>query len=652
MLEGIEKLTCHINNYQSLPHIKSHHPMCGFVGILNKNGLNVLPDILRDMANIIHHRGPDEEGLFIDKNCGFFHKRLSIIDLKTGQQPMTFENLTIVFNGEIYNYIELREDLIRNGHKFRTTSDTEVILHMYFEYGDDFVGRLNGMFAFIIYDRINSKIYIARDHFGIKPLYLYQDNEIILFGSEIKAILEHPQIKATPDIENLHEYLTFQFIIGEGTMFQNISKIQPGNYITINLNTWQQKSVNYWKPNFTTDFFHTENYYISELHKILDETMTQQMRSDVPVGTYLSGGMDSSLVTIMSAKLVNHNLKSFSGGFNEGPEFNEMEYARIAASKANTELYEIFPTEQEFIDLLPKLIYHLDEPVAGPGLFPQYVVSKFASNHVKVILGGQGGDEIFGGYARYLIAYLEQAIKGSIFESNEEAEHIVTLKSILPNLPSLKQYLPMIKSFWKDEVFEPMDRRYYNLINRMDSTSSFLQPEFISNRNEQKIFEKFSQQFNRPETKSYYNKMTQFDLTGSLPALLQVEDRVSMAVSIESRVPLLDRRIIDLISRMPASLKFKGGELKYLMKKTVKDILPAEILNRKDKMGFPVPLHIWSKGKSRDFILDTLLSKKSMERNIINTNYIEKLINSEQPFSRGLWGLLSLEIWFNQFIDK
>ena len=626
--------------------------MCGFVGIINKDGRKVNPHILKNMATTINHRGPDEEGVFIDGNCGFFHKRLSIIDLATGQQPMTFENYTIVFNGEIYNYIELREELIRKGHQFGTTSDTEVILHLYKEYGDEFVNRINGMFAFIIYDKTCHKIYIARDHFGIKPLYWYQDKNQIVFGSEIKAILAHPDIKAIPAIDNLYEYLTFQFIMGEGTMFQNIFKIQPGHYLTLSLESWKIQSVNYWKPDFDTDFFHTEEYFVSELQKILDDTIMQQMRSDVPVGTYLSGGMDSSLVTIMASQLINHRLKSFSGAFNEGPEFNELQYARIAAKKANSELFEIFPTEQEFIDLLPQLIYYLDEPVAGPGLFPQYMVSKFASKHVKVILGGQGGDEIFGGYARYLVAYLEQAIKGSIFESNEEGEHIVSLKSILPNLPSLKQYLPMIKSFWKNDTFEPMDRRYYNLINRMGSTVEFLQPEFINNRNESEIFNRFSKQFNNPDTKSYYNKMTHFDLTSSLPALLQVEDRVSMAVSIESRVPLLDRRIIDLISKMPAGMKFKGGELKYLMKRTVKNTIPPEILNRKDKMGFPVPLHIWSKNKVRDFILDTMFSKNAKERNILNTKYIEKLIQSEQPFSRGLWGLLSLELWYNQFIDK
>lgn len=626
--------------------------MCGFVGIINKNGTSVDASILTGMASKINHRGPDEEGIFIDKNCGFFHKRLSIIDLKTGQQPMNYKNFTIVFNGEIYNYIELREELKRKGHQFTTTSDTEVILHMYEEYGDLFVDRLNGMFAFLIYDKQNRKIYIARDHFGIKPLYWYHDRDLIAFGSEIKAILEHPDIQAEPAINHLYEYLTFQFILGDGTMFKNIYKVQPGCFSIINLDSWEIKSVNYWDPNFTTDFYRTEQYFIDELQNILDSTITQQMRSDVPVGSYLSGGMDSSLVTIMASKRTDKPLKSFSGAFEEGSEFNELKYAKIAAQKANAELFEIFPTEQEFIDLLPKLIYHLDEPVAGPGLFPQYMVSKFASNHVKVILGGQGGDEIFGGYARYLVAYLEQAIKGAVFESNEEAEHIVSLRSILPNLPSLKQYVPMMKSFWSQEAFEPMDRRYYNLINRMGSTKEFLNLEFINGRKDQEIFAKFSTLFNHPQTKSYYNKMTHFDLFGSLPALLQVEDRVSMAASIESRVPLLDRRIIDLISQMPAGMKFKGGELKYLLKRTVKEIMPPEIMRRKDKMGFPVPLHIWSKNKARPFIMDILLSKNSKERGILNTNYIEKLISSEQPFSRGLWGLISLELWFNQFIDS
>ncbi|MBK7212894.1 MAG: asparagine synthase (glutamine-hydrolyzing) [Bacteroidales bacterium] len=626
--------------------------MCGFVGIINKNGTAAEPALLEKMATTINHRGPDEEGFFVDGPVGFFHKRLSIIDLSTGRQPMDYGRLTIVFNGEIYNYIELRNELLAKGHRFTTTSDTEVILHLYEEYGEGFVNQLNGMFAFVILDRQKNQLFIARDHFGIKPLYWYHDERMILFGSEIKAILAHPHVRTEVDQENLYEYLTFQFVMGEGTMFRNVFKVKPGHQVVIKLDDFEITERKYWEPNFKLDRYHTEEYFIVELRKILEETISQQLRSDVPLGTYLSGGLDSSLVTILSSKFLDNKIQAFSGAFREGPEFNELEYARVAAKAANADLHEIYPTEDEFIDLLPKLIYHLDEPVAGPGLFPQYIVSRHAAKHVKVVLGGQGGDEIFGGYARYLVAYLEQALKGAIFESNEEGEHIVSLKSMIANLPSLRQYTPMLKSFWKEGAFEPMDKRYYHLINRMSSLDGLFQQDFINQRDDKAIFGKFSGYFNHSDTKSYFNKMTHFDMFGSLPGLLQVEDRVSMAVSIESRVPLLDRRIVDLISVMPAGMKFKGGEMKYLLKRAIHDLIPEPIMNRKDKMGFPVPLHIWSQNKAKPFINDILLSKKARERNIINTQFVEKLINSEQPFSRGLWGLLSLELWFNQFIDK
>jgi asparagine synthase (glutamine-hydrolysing) len=626
--------------------------MCGFVGIINKDGSIVNSDILRSMASVIHYRGPDEEGSFVDGPVGFYHKRLSIIDLSTGRQPMTFNDCTIVYNGEIYNYIELRVDLIKRGHQFVTTSDTEVILHMYNEYGDDFVNDLNGMFAFIIYDKHRKRLLIARDHFGIKPLYLYQDERKIVFGSEIKALLSHPDILAEPDRKSINQYMTFQFVLGEETMFRNILKVLPGHYMALDLASGKLIRTKYWEPDFKIDRNHTEEYFIVRLGEILDQTISQQLRSDVPLGSYLSGGIDSSLITILASSKYGQQFKSFAGAFNEGPEFNEMEYAREAAKASNSQLYEVYPSEDEFIDLLPKLIWHLDEPVAGPGVFPQYIVSKLASEHVKVVLGGQGGDEIFGGYARYLVAYLEQALKGAIFENNEEKEHIVSLHSILPNLPFLRNYTPMMKGFWESDVFEPMDKRYFRLINRMSISESFLTREFKKEYREDEMFEDFSIFFNHTDTLSYYNKMTHFDMVASLPGLLQVEDRVSMAVSIESRVPLLDRRIVDLISHMPAGMKFKGGEMKYLLKRTIKDIIPKKIMNRKDKMGFPVPLHLWARNNTNDFILDTLLSKNARERNIISPKCVEKLIKSEQPFGRGLWGILCLELWFQQFIDK
>jgi asparagine synthase (glutamine-hydrolysing) len=626
--------------------------MCGFVGIINRDNSPAVKDLLEAMASVINYRGPDEEGFFLDGLVGFYHKRLSIIDLTTGRQPMSFNDCTIVFNGEIYNYVELKTNLANRGHRFETTSDTEVLLHMYSEYGDNFINDLNGMFAFIIYDKKQNRLLIARDHFGIKPLYWYHDEKLIAFGSEIKALLRHPGIPSEPERTNICEYLTFQFLMGERTMFRNILKVPPGHYMTMSLDSGKTQCFKYWEPDFKIDKFHTEEYFISGLREVLNLIIEQQIRSDVPLGSYLSGGIDSSLVTILASKRYSHSMKSFTGAFIEGSEFNELEYAREAAKAAGSELYEIYPTEREFIDLLPKLIWHLDEPVAGPGLFPQYIVSKLASGHVKVVLGGQGGDEIFGGYTRYIIAYLEQALKGAIFETNEEGEHIVSLSSILPNLPYLRAYAPMMGSFMSKGLFEPMDRRYFHLINRMGTSEQFLTRDFMSQYNEEEMFSNFSAIFNNFDTQSYFNKMTHFDMVASLPGLLQVEDRMSMAVSIESRVPLLDRRIVDLISRMPAGMKFKGADMKYLLKRTVKDIIPDKIMNRKEKMGFPVPLHIWAKNEAKGFILDTLLSKNARERAIIDTKYVEKLISSEQPFGRGLWGILCLELWFQQFIDN
>ncbi len=626
--------------------------MCGIVGIIKKGEVSPDFQILKNMADKIHHRGPDGEGHFIKNKIGFYHKRLSIIDLAQGQQPMTSNDKTIIFNGEIYNYLELRQNLIERGYTFDTHSDTEVILKMYEEYGKGCVDLLNGMFAFLLYDESKSMVLVARDHFGIKPLYYIEDNDQLLFASEIKALLANPSIVAEPDYNSLQEYLTFQFVIGEHTMFKNIKKVMPGHYMEIDLNNMKIKQVKFWQPNFMVDQHHTELFFVEELRRLLEDTIKIQLRSDVPLGTYLSGGMDSSIVTMLSARNMDGQIKTFTGAFKESKDFDETEYAREVAGKVNADYHEIYPTENDFIDLLPKLIYHLDEPVAGPGIFPQYMVSKLAKENVTVVLGGQGGDEIFGGYARYLIAYFEQSIKGAIFESMEEGEHIVSLESILPNLPYIHRYIPMMREFWERGAFQPMDRRYFHLLDRSGNSLEFFTADFQKSYDKEQVFEHFQQMFNHPDTLSYFNKMTHFDMFGSLPGLLQVEDRVSMAVSLESRVPLLDRRIVDLVSTVPPAMKFKGAEMKYLLKKAVGDVVPAKIMNRKDKMGFPVPLHIWAKNRTSGFVRDILMSKTSRERGIFNHDSIEKLIGSERAFGRSLWGLISLELWFKEFIDK
>jgi asparagine synthase (glutamine-hydrolysing) len=627
--------------------------MCGFVGIINKTPeLRIDPSLLKTMADTINHRGPDDEGEFIDDHVALYHKRLAIIDLVTGRQPMSSGPLTVVFNGEIYNYIELRKHLIGLGHRFQTNSDTEVILKAYAEYGFDCVSRLNGMFSFLLYDRGKMQVILARDHFGIKPLYYYQDDHRIIVASEIKAILKHPEVTAEPDYESIGEYITFQYTLDHATLFKNIYKLPPGHMQIIDLKAGSAITTRYWDPSFRVDTFHTEAFFIHTLRELLEDTISIQLRSDVPLGTYLSGGVDSSLVTLMASSHYTGKLKSFNGAFKEGPQFDESQYARKVAETCGAEIFQIYPSEDDFISVLPKLVYHMDEPAAGPGLFPQYMVSKLASENVKVVLGGQGGDEIFGGYARFVIAYLEQAIKGAIFETTEEGEHIVSLKSILPNLPYIKQYVPMLKRFWSREIFAPMDWRYFCLIDRSEGSLNLYSQDYRESYRRQKIFERFGTMFNHPDTLSYYNKMVHFDMMASLPALLQVEDRVSMAVSLESRVPLLDRRIVELVTSMPPGMKFKGAEMKYILKKAVGELLPQEILGRKDKMGFPVPLHIWAKNRTGDFFKGILFSKSCRERGLFNHTEIEKIIENESAFDRKLWGIINLELWFQTFIDR
>ncbi len=625
--------------------------MCGIVGIINRDGLPVERAVLADMADALRHRGPDGEGSFISGSVGLYHKRLAIIDLVTGAQPMTAGPLTIVFNGEIYNYVELRQELIQRGHSFGTASDTEVILAMYAEYGTACVTRLNGMFAFLLYDRERQTLFAARDHFGVKPLYYHASDRHLLFASEIKALLRHPALEARADYAAVQEYLTFQFVTGDRTLFAGVRKLLPGHWHLIDLKSGRTESRCYWEPRFTIDPYHTEEYFVVELRRLLEDAIRLQLRSDVPVGSYLSGGMDSSIVTLLAAPHAARPLHTFTGVFRDGPEFDESPYAREVAARCGAQVHEIVPTEQQFVDLLPHMIYQMDEPVAGPGLFPQFVVAQCAARTVKVVLGGQGGDEIFGGYARYLVAYLEQAIKGAIFESFEEAEHIVSLQSIVPNLPALRQYAPMLQRFWQQDVFEPMDRRYFRLIDRSGGSMDLFTSDFKAAYDSEAIFGRFESVFNHPDTKSYYNKMTHFDLVTGLPALLHVEDRVSMAASLESRVPLLDVRIADLVTSMPPRMKFRGGELKYFLKRATTDLLPAPVAQRKDKMGFPVPLHLWAKGASRAFFADVLLSSAARERGLFDPRAVERLLDDETAFGRRLWGLLNLELWFREFID-
>jgi asparagine synthase (glutamine-hydrolysing) len=629
--------------------------MCGIAGILSGDvgDIERRESITRQMLSKIVHRGPDGEGVFSRGRYTLGHRRLAIIDLEGGAQPMQSAcgRYVLSFNGEIYNYRELRRRLINRGVAFRTQSDTEVLLQMLIHEGEEALHALNGMFAFVFADLQEDRWFLARDPFGIKPLYFSQTKQGLVFASEIKALLAHPAIAGELNWSTMQQYLTFQFGLDEQTLFRGIQKVAPGSFMKGHGDRCE-RMARYWETTYRIDSDHTEDYFKNDLRTLLDDSVRLQLRSDVPVGTYLSGGLDSSLVTMLAAGHSSGPIKTFNGKFDEGPEYDESHYARIVSDASNSEMYSVTPTAEDFIEDLPKLIYALDEPMGGPGLFPQYRVSKLAAGHVKVMLGGQGGDELFGGYARYLLGYLEQALKGAIMQTQEESQHVVTLASIIPNLPLLDQYRPLMQSFWKDGLFGDMDRRYFQLVDRSQQIETLLTDDALAAINREEVFEQFQSIFHRPDTRSYLNKMMHFDLKTLLPALLQIEDRVSMAVSLESRVPLLDCRIVDLVNSIPPQMKFHGGKTKHILTETVCDIVPKPVLQRKDKMGFPVPLHKWFRQSPvRDFVRDVLMGSACRQRGLFRPEAIETLLDGEQPFGRQLWGALCLELWHQQFLD-
>jgi asparagine synthase (glutamine-hydrolysing) len=623
--------------------------ICGIFGVIGDDEQACVAAMMRRLA----HRGPDGEGITSGGGFVIGHKRLAIIDVEHGRQPMRSEDerYTLVFNGEIYNYLELRQRLIEQGEHFQTHSDTEVLLKLLIREGEDCLSRIIGMFAFAFVDGASGEWFLARDQFGIKPLYYTHVGEQVLFASEIKALLAYPGVRRALNWQGFQQYLTFQFCLNGATLFDGIHKVEPGCYLRGRGGAITQR-VRYWDTNFLIDEHRTEQYFVDRLSNLLEESVRLQIRSDVPVGAYLSGGLDSSAIVMLASKHLHHNLKVFHGRFEDGPEYDESQYAHIVAEASGSELHVDTSGPREFCDDLPRLIHAMDEPLAGPGLFPQYRVSRMAARQVKVVLGGQGGDEVFGGYARYLIGYLEQALKGAIFETQEEGRHLVSLASIIPNMPLLRQYQPLMQQFWHDGLFEEMDARYFRLIDRSPDLDHLLTRDSYARFDRASVYEEFQAIFNHPDTRSYFNKMTHFDLKTLLPALLHVEDRVSMAVSLESRVPLLDTRIVDLVTSMPPQMKFKGGRAKHIFKKALETFVPEAILQRKDKMGFPVPLSKWMVGGPvREFVSDTLLGRKSRERGLFEPRALENLINSEAPFGRQLWGALCLELWHQQFLD-
>ena len=626
--------------------------MCGIAGAieLSEKPVPHLDRRLAAMSTLLKHRGPDDEGTWTHSrgHVGLAHRRLSIIDLVTGQQPMVSEaGNVIVFNGEIYNYLELKRAL--PGHAFKTTSDTEVILAAYEKWGADCVDHLRGMFAFAIWDESRRQLFCARDRFGIKPFYFTQVGNVLYFASEAKGLLPFLDAIET-DVDALKDYLVFQFCLDGKTLFRNVTELKPAHRMTIRNGVTRVEK--YWEVYYEPDFCHELRYFSDHVAGLINDSVRFHLRSDVPVGAYVSGGADSSIVASVASRLQsNAEFKAFTGRFDRGELYDETPYARALVEHCGMTPHEITITSQDFVDSIRQVIYHLDFPVAGPGSFAQFHVSKLASAHRKVVLGGQGGDEIFGGYARYLIAYFEQCIKGAIDGTMHNGNFIVTYESIIPNLTALQNYKPLLKYFWRDGLFEDLDRRYFRLINRADT----LRDEVNWNRlGDYEPFEVFRQIFRGSNVgkESYLDRMTHFDFKTLLPALLHVEDRMSMAHGLESRVPFLDHPIVEFAATMPSDVKFKAGTLKMVLVNAMRNDLPAVIAERKNKMGFPVPLVEWIRGELNEFVVDVFNTQAAKKRDLFNTDAILSGLSEEQLFGRKIWGLLSLELWHQEFHDR
>jgi asparagine synthase (glutamine-hydrolysing) len=630
--------------------------MCGICGVVYRDMQHpVSPAVLQAMMRSLAHRGPDGEGVHIEAGAGLGHRRLSIIDLSdSGRQPMTNEDgrYWITFNGEIYNYRELRAELVARGHCFKSQTDTEVVVHLFEDCGAGCVERLNGMFAFAIWDTKKRSLFVARDRLGIKPFYFAVTADAFVFGSEIKALLASGLVNAEASAPGLADYVTFQFTLGEKTLFRGVSRLRPGECACVDAASLDVRTRQYWHADFTVATDRSEATWRDSLTELLDDAIRLQLRSDVPVGAHLSGGLDSTTVTALAARKYGGEFHSFSGGFDAGEKFDETPYARLAAERLGTIHHEVFGTAEQFVELMPKLTYLMDEPAAGPGLFPQFLVSRLAREHVKVVLGGQGGDEVFGGYVRYLIAYFEASLRGAMDGTSEDERYVVTFESILPNLTQLRGYEPLMRQFWQNGLFDSPDRRYFRLIDRGVATRDLFAPDFHAWTSKAFAYDEYRSLFDDPECHSLINKMTRFDMKTLLPALLHVEDRTSMGVSLESRVPLLDHRIVELVASMPPKIKFQGGRSKHIFREVIGPIVPLEISGRTDKMGFPVPLSEWCRaGPVRDFVCDVLLGARARARGLFNPSSVERLLNTERDYGRGVWGLLSLELWMQTFID-
>ena len=625
--------------------------MCGIVGLVRNDGKPVDRDLVARMNDAIRHRGPDDDGFYLNGPVGLGMRRLAIIDLKSGQQPIHNQDGTtwIVFNGEIYNYLELRQQLEKLGHTFYTNSDTEAIVHAYDQYGTDCPKYLRGMFAFAIWNERTQELFLTRDRVGKKPVLYAEVNGQLVFGSEFTALLQHPDISREIQPEAIDAYLSFMCVPAPLTAYRSIRKLKPGHWLR-----WRKGEITierYWQPDFSQKLDISEEEAGERAIEILRDSVKVRLMSEVPLGAFLSGGIDSSAVVALMAQESNEKVKTFSIGFEE-QDFSELHHARRVAEWVGADHHE-FIVRPDAMEILPLLVEHYGEPYADSSAVPTYYVARETRKHVTVALNGDGGDESFAGYERYAAMQLAENYR-KVPEFVRKSVNAGV--GLIPTSELSRSRLRSGKRFLEAASLPKVDR-YLRWVSIFDAgaKSSLYSDAFKSETTSGYAKSLLEPWFVRANGSGSVDASLLADLMTYLPNDLLVKvDIATMAVSLEARSPFLDHHVIEFAASLPEKFKLRGLTTKYLLKKVLRKLLPSENLDRR-KMGFGVPIGHWFRGKMQPFLREVVLSEKALNRGLFKPETVRQLIDQhtegKRDYSHQLWTLLMLELWFQRFID-
>ena len=635
--------------------------MCGICGVIDLDNNGFAAREMEQMSTALCHRGPDDHGIFFSAPATLGFRRLSIIDLSGGKQPMTNEDSTmwIVFNGEIYNHRQLRKDLERRGHRYSSTSDTETILHLYEEFGPECVLQLQGMFAFAIWDAPRKRIFCARDRLGIKPFYYAVHNQRFVFASEIKALLKADGIEADLNRRALPEYFAFGYLSSDETLFAGVRKLMPGHHLTIDLADGDKtpEITKYWDLNIrAAESVGNESQCIDEFRQLFTATIKSHLMSDVPVGVFLSGGLDSSSIAAEMAALRKDRIQTFSVGYSDD-RYSELPYARIMARHIGSEHNEVLLGPNEFFDSLPSLIWNEDEPLVWPSSVSLFFVSRLAAQKVKVVLTGEGGDEIFAGYLKYRAALFN--LRGSRIYRKvvpERAQRIirdVLASDVGPDWAMRK----LRHSFLYHS--DRLEQMYFD--NFYCTFPGAQHPELLTREVSDELHDTNpyanSMQFfpSSGANGNLLNRLLYLDTKTYLVELLMKQDQMSMAASLESRVPFLDHKVVEFAARLPERMKIRNFNGKYLLRKAMESRLPHEIIHR-TKKGFPTPIQPWLRGTLSERLSEILTDGRLAERRLVRPSFVNSLVESHRRgnlrATDGCWRLLNFELWNRIFLDR